>query len=265
MTSSLREYVSGPLSTETNGATAIRFSVLRWAAWAPGRETQAAWCQWAGSEAPADDYAALPQALPMMLRRRLSPFAQRLVSVINACALRLPPSRFVLSTRHGELARALNVLKDIEAETLPSPTDFSMSIHHALLGLLSIHSDNRLGHTALSAGSSSFGVGLMEAATCVAERPDENVIFVHADDQLPESYAAFREADDADLPLVVALGLGPPIGVPHDDISLQLAPRTANKTPSLSLATDFLRFFLSKARTARSVDKRSDWIWRRDT
>lgn len=263
MVSSLREITSNARSFDTGGA-AIRVSVVRWAAWAPGRETRSAWCQWAGYQAHGGDSEAPPQVLPMMLRRRLSPFAQRLVNVIGACALDLPPSRYVLSTRHGELARALNVLADIEAETLPSPTDFSMSIHHALLGLLSIHADNRLGHTAISAGWSSFGAGLLEAAACVAERPDEPVLLIHADSQLPESYASFRESDDADLPLILAFGLGPPTGTgSSDDISLQLASRTAGQAPSQSMALDFLRFFLSKAPSARSADRRSDWIWRR--
>jgi len=263
MTSILHELADGSLSTDTESAPAIRFSVSRWAAWAPGRETRTAWYQWAGNEPPDGDSAPPPQALPMMLRRRLSPFAQRLVNVINARALGLPSARYVLSTRHGELSRALGVLADIEAETLPSPTEFSMSIHHALLGLLSIHSDNRLGHTALSAGRSSFGAGLLEAAMCIAERPDEPVIMVHADDRLPEAYAAFRETDDAELPLIVALALGRPTAVPSDDISLQLAPRTGRQAPSVSMATDFLRFFLSRTPSGRSVDQRSDWIWRR--
>lgn len=263
MTSILHELAGGPFSSDTESATAIRFTVSRWAAWAPGRETRAAWYQWAGNEMADDDNAAPPQALPMMLRRRLSPFGQRLVNVINSCAVGLPPSRYVLSTRHGELSRALSVLADVEAETFPSPTDFSMSIHHALLGLLSIYSDNRLGHTALSAGCSSFGAGLLEAAMCVAERPNEPVIMVHADDRLPETYAAFREADDAELPLIVALGIGRPTGVPSDDILLQLAPRTGRQAPSTSMAADFLRFFLSRTPSARSVDQRSDWIWRR--
>jgi len=199
----------------------------------------------------------------MMMRRRLSPFGQHLVNAIAACAEGAPAARYVLSTRHGELSRALNILKDIEAETLPSPTDFSMAIHHALLGLLSIHSDNRMGHTALSAGWDSFASGLLEAAMCVAERPDQPVIVVHADEPLPEEYDAFREGDDTSLPLIVALTIGPPTGAPGEDISLELVPHSAEEAPSKTAATDFLRFFLSNASDAHAVGRRSDWVWRR--
>jgi hypothetical protein len=199
----------------------------------------------------------------MMLRRRLSPFGQRLFAVVGACAAGLPPARYVLSTRHGQLTRALAAVSAIEADELPSPTDFSMSIHHALLGLLSIHTGNRLGHTALSAGWDSFAGGLVEAAACVAERPEQPVILVHADETLPQAYDRFRETDDAALPLIVAIALGGPGGTTANDVALELVPAEADATPTPSMATDFLRFVLSEAQCAQATGRRLSWIWRR--
>jgi hypothetical protein len=241
---------------------ALRFSILNWSAWTPERETRAAWCSWAGASHDATN-ATPPANLPMLLRRRLSPFGQRLVEAINACAAGLPPARYVLSTRHGELARALKALDAIEADELPSPTDFSMSIHHALLGILSIHAGNRLGHTALSAGWDSFANGLLEAAACIAERPEEPVILVHADDKLPQDYDAFREADDAALPLVVAIALGRPGGAPTNDVTLEPRSAMAERPPTACMATDFLKFLLSDAPRAHAIGRRAQWIWRR--
>jgi beta-ketoacyl synthase-like protein len=240
----------------------LRFSILNWSAWTPGRETRAAWCSWAGVDHDGEPTTPAP-ALPMMLRRRLSPFGQRLVGAISDCAIGLPPARYVLSTRHGELTRALTVLDAIEADGMPSPTDFSMAIHHALLGLLSIHTGNRLGHTALSAGQDSFANGLLEAASCIAERPDEPVILVHGDDKLPSSYEAFREPDDAALPVVVALALGAPGRGPGRDVALELAPAGADSGPAACMAADFLRFFLSNEPHARASGRRTQWSWRR--
>jgi hypothetical protein len=199
----------------------------------------------------------------MMLRRRLSPFGQRVIGATSACAVGLPAARYVLSTRHGELTRALATLGAIETEGLPSPTDFSMAIHHALLGLLSIHAGNRGGHTALSAGRESFANGLLEATACIAERPNEPVILVHGDEKLPEGYEAFRESDDAALPLVMALALGPPGAKAGNDVTLELAPAATDAEPTVDMATEFLRFFLSNARCTRAVGRRTSWIWRR--
>ena len=241
---------------------ALRFSILNWSAWMPERETRDAWYLWAGANDVARN--ATPSAdLPMLLRRRLSPFGQRLVGAIDSCAAGLPPARYVLSTRHGELTRALAALDAIEIDGLPSPTDFSMSIHHALLGILSIHAGNRLGHVALSAGWDSFANGLLEAASCIAERPDEPVILVHGDDKLPPDYEAFRESDDAALPLIVAMALGGPGRTPDDDVTIELGTFAHDSTPTASMATDFLRFYLSKAARARANGRRTQWIWRR--
>jgi len=49
--------------------------------------------------------------------------------------------------------------------------DFSLGVHNALAGLLSVSTRNHGGHTALAAGIDSFGFGLMEAAVCLLERP----------------------------------------------------------------------------------------------
>ena len=98
--------------------------------------------------------------------------------------------------------------------------------------MLSIDAGNRLGHTALSAGWDSFANGLLEAAACIAERPDEPVILVHADDKLPQGYDAFREADDAALPLVVAIALGRPGGTSSGDVTLEPASAMVEMPPT---------------------------------
>src|SRR5262249_5530183 len=244
--------------SSVSAAGVLRFSILNWSAWMPGRETRDAWYSWAGAN--DDGGNATPSAdLPMLLRRRLSPFGQRLVGAINTCAAGLPPARYVLSTRHGELARALAALDAIEIGGLPSPTDFSMSIHHALLGILSIHADNRLGHTALSSGWDSFANGLLEAATCIAERPNEPVILVHGDDKLPPEYKEFRESDDGALPLIVAIALGAPGSTLDGDVTIELGALSDDLTPTASMAIDFLRFYLSKTARACANGRRTQW------
>lgn len=245
------------------GRIALQFSVLNWSAWSTERETRAAWRSWATGRADATEDDAAP-ALPMLLRRRLSPMGQRVVGAIGACAMGLPPARYILATRHGELSRALATLDGMRADGLPSPTDFSMSIHHALLGVMSIQSGNRLGHTALSAGRDSFMNGLLEAAACITENPDEPVILIYADQALPDDYQQFREADDAALPLVVAFALGRPGAAASPDIAIEYAPMASASAaePTASPAEAFLAFVLSGAPEACAIGERSHWIWR---
>ena len=246
------------------GRTALQFSVLNWSAWSTERETRAAWRAWATGGVEVIDEIATP-ALPMLLRRRLSPMGQRVVGAISACTMGLPPARYILATRHGELSRALATLDGMREDGLPSPTDFSMSIHHALLGVMSIQSGNRLGHTALSAGRDSFMNGLLEAAACIAENPDEPVILIYADQALPDDYQQFRESDDAALPLVVAFALGRAGAAAGPNIAIEYSPMASGSVaePTASPAEAFLAFVLSGAPEARAIGDRSQWVWRR--
>lgn len=241
----------------------LRFEVADWFAWTPTLENRAAWRDWAGApEQPAANDGDVLPVLPMMLRRRLSPFGQKVIGGALVCSGTVGSARYVFGTRHGELGRATRIFADIEAHQTPSPTDFSLSIHHALIGLLSIDARNRAGHTALSAGRDSFGYGLVESAACLAEHPDEPVLLIYGDEKLPADYDSFREADDALLPLVVVLALRqgrPGTGA----LSLRMVARGGNEDQSPSGAHDFLRFLLSGAPSATSVGDRLRWEWRR--
>lgn len=155
----------------------------------------------------------------------------------------------------------LGILGALDREELPSPAEFSMVVHHALTGLLSIGSGNTHGHTALAAGLDTFGFGLLEAVSCLAENPDQPVLFLYGDEELSGPYATFG-GDDAELPMVVALALRIP--QPSDDtIVFEAAPRAELGSPSVSVATSFLRFLLAEAPLATVEGCRMDWRWSR--
>src|SRR6202040_2382166 len=158
--------------------------------------------------------------------------------------------RYVLASRHGEFSRTLRILESLAALELPSPAEFSMSVHNALAGLLSIHFGNMRGHTALAAGVDTFGFGLMEAAACLAEQPQEPVLLIFGDEPLSREYATFG-TDDAGLPFVIALALRIP-GAGDGGILFNAVPRNSSTPPSRAAALDFLSFFLSGERGAVS-------------
>ena len=131
----------------------------------PGRETQADWLAWAvGATVPAEP-SRLPVALPAILRRRVTPVGQ--MAFRAACALSVPDAaRFIFCSRHGEFQRTLGILTALATGEPVSPAEFSLSVHNALAGLLSIAWHNRAGHTTIAAGADSFGSALIEAASC---------------------------------------------------------------------------------------------------
>lgn len=238
----------------------VRLFVRGWCAWTPERATRAAWRRWAGAPAAPGDDSALP-ALPMMVRRRTSLLGQKLIAAALTCGDAAQNARYVLASAHGELWRTIGIIDSVRQGELPSPAEFSLSVHHGLVGLLSIHTGNRLGHTALAAGPDSFGFGLLEAAASIAENPVEPVLLLYGDAPMPEEYAPFRTEDDAALPLAVALALGPAADE-GEAITLNSAP-TSGERRSESTALDFLRFLLSGAPRKVSRGARLDWELRR--
>jgi hypothetical protein len=243
-------------------AEGLRLAVTAWSAWAPGRETPGHWRAWAGATKTAGDAAeAVSGAVPMMLRRRATALGQKMIAGALACEETVRTGRYVLASRHGEFSRTLRILESLAAHELPSPAEFSMSVHNGLAGLLSIHSGNMRGHTALAAGIDTFGFGLMEAAACLAEQPREPVLFFFGDEPLSGEFDTFG-GDDVDLPLVVALALQTP-GAGDDGILFDAVPRNSNVRPTTAASIDFLRFLLSGAETAVSEGVRMTWTWRR--
>lgn len=263
-------------------ATDVTFGIRGWFAWKPGLETKAAWLAWAGS--PAPDEAAIEEnnliSLPMMLRRRMNGFGQKVVGA-SLATRGAEQSRYVFATRHGEFTTTLRILADLHQRTAPSPADFTMSVHHALAGLLSIKTGNKAGHTTISAGAETFAYGILEAATTILEQQPSTALLVSYDEPLPDAYGDFREEAEAELPLIVALEIVDPVVADHR-ITLSVEPSgtsviagTSESSGGDRLEADqrggqnipmgqrFLDFLLSGKPQDRFAGEIMTWIWRR--
>ncbi|WP_181832628.1 beta-ketoacyl synthase chain length factor [Bosea caraganae] len=236
----------------------MRFAVRNWFAWTSERISSAQWRDWAGP-CREDDFVP-PVALPLSLRRRATPMGQTLLAGALGFTEIVQEARYVQASRHGEFSRARQTLLALAQEEELSPAEFSMSVHHGLAGLLSIHAQNRQGHIALAAGTESFACGLLEAAACIAERPQTPILLLYADEKLPHEFAGLAGPESA-LPCVMVLGLTAP-RMDGDDIILTQEPASRPGDPSPSAALDFLRFLLSGEAQAVSHGEHWDWTWR---
>ncbi|WP_374650799.1 beta-ketoacyl synthase chain length factor [Dongia sp.] len=199
--------------------------------------------------------------LPMMLRRRVSPIGQKALGAAQACA-DIEQARYIIASRHGEFDRTVKILTALAEKEQPSPAEFSMSVHHGLAGLLSIHTGNRQGHTAVAASLDSFGYGLIEAAACLVEVPDRPVLLIYFDAPLPESYADFRPSAEADLPLAMALTLCPGALSAGDAAAISVSCAPAGEAgEGENLPLGFLRFLLGKSREDSALGGRMVWRW----
>lgn len=196
------------------------------------------------------------KGMPSLLRRRISPMGQEALALASSLPL-LDQARYVFSSRHGEFSRTLSILKRIAEQEALSPADFSLSVHHALISLLSIVQKNHKGHTAIAGGAESFGAGLIEAIGCLAENPEEPVLLLHCDDLLPEEYSVFNEAEDK--PMVFALLL---TGGEGPEYSFEVQPEKGG-TAHVSLACSFLTFIQGDEQQASVQMPDHLWLWER--
>lgn len=244
--------------------TSLPFRLTDWSAWTPECGTKAQWLAWAGVDEFARGVqgpAELSDPLPRVFRRRANTVGRAALSAATALA-HLEDARYVVSTRHGEFERMVSILEALTERETPSPAEFSMSVEHAIVGLLSIAAKNTQGHCAVSAGPESFCYGMLEAAACFVERPDQPVIFIYYDELPGGGFADLLPDREKQLPIVVALGMSD-IGKDEGDAMTIAALPRENGTSSACHARDFIRFVLEGAREAESGGNRMAWRWRR--
>ncbi len=230
----------------------------------PGNEPDVFWSAQTATPPPPRPPVPLP------LRRRVSPIGQAALRIAWALP-QVERARFVFASRHGEFDRTLTMLDQLAAQDAPSPADFSLGVHNALPGLLSICAKNRRGHTALAAGIDSFGFGLMEAAACLLEQPENPVMLVYYDAALPHGYPdTAPPCAETTLALAIALVAPPQPSIPLQtstppQTSIRIvmsATPTADTEPCDAAPVVFMRFLRTMAPEARATGERMIWHWR---
>lgn len=136
-----------------------------------------------------DDVAAIPS----QLRRRMPAFARETVRCGLELARAAPESELIFSSRHGDLTSNVELLCELSAQTLLSPTRFSVSVHNAPVGLIGQCLGTSASHTAIAGDEDTFMAGLTEAYARLVTREAQSVIVIHADVELPPIYSVFDE------------------------------------------------------------------------
>jgi hypothetical protein len=192
-----------------------------------------------------------------MLRRRLSSLARMVLHAAHDCAHDIPDARFVYASRHGELARTTTMLEALAARDGVSPAVFSMSVLNASTGMYSMLQKNFAPSTAISAGESSFGYGLLEACLQLEANPGQAVLFVYADEPAPAVYGG------VDRPGVRAHAVGLLLEASAPTrVSFSIAD--AKSIPSEGAQSrNFMRCLENGA--AQWSDGQKVWAWKRES
>ncbi|MCW2268620.1 hypothetical protein D3C77_503610 [compost metagenome] len=235
----------------------ITFDISQWRAWAPGLQTTADWQHWSQASQPfaPTDQAPDVSFLPAMQRRRLSRLARMAFAVGWPLAEGLEDLPLVFVCRHGETPRTFALLSDLAREQPLSPTQFSLSVHNAVIGLWSIMRDSSAEMTALAGAGDGFEQGVLEAAGLLHDGAPAVLLIVV--EELPPQ--AYRDWVD-DVPFDYALAL---LLTPGDTWTLAQQSSTTSHPDNEPHALCWLRNLLTGQVTFTHTGKRRSWTWRR--
>ena len=178
-----------------SSACSHSFSVDAWHCSAPGLETVDDWRRWLANPgaATADTKAPALKQIPPILRRRFNTLGKH---AAHACLSVLTDGESIPSifaSRHGDTDLTLSLLEDIGRGEPLSPTSFSLAVHNAVSGLLSIAREDRGQVTAIAANDSLLLQALFESISQLQHA--QRVLCVIYDAPLPALYQPYCRSD----------------------------------------------------------------------
>lgn len=147
---------------------------------------------------PSDGYLTKQEALtisetpdvsiiPLMLRRRLNLLGRACGSEILKHLKNNEIMPIVYCSQHGDIERTTKVLNELADDQPVSPMHFSLAVHNAICGILSIQTGLTSNISTIAAGQEGLVPVLLEASGILLSGA-EKVLCVICDVTLPEIY-----------------------------------------------------------------------------
>ncbi|MGZ8188759.1 MAG: beta-ketoacyl synthase chain length factor [Methylosarcina sp.] len=227
------------------------FIIQKWAAWPTGQSD---------AEDPEQERALL-SGVPKMLKRRLSPLARTVFCAANQCLEDNAALPVVFSSSHGELGRTFAMMELLEAGEEISPTTFSLSVHNAIAGLLSMAWQNKLQSTVIAPGEEGMAPAFIEALGLLEEGA-EQVLLVFYD----EPVAAFYPIEPYKLSTGQRCALALRVGKTGQGLPLKLSvlPATGDDGEQPWQLPAFTRFLAEPEEPLTLKTPRHSWRWEKN-
>lgn len=243
-------------------ASGVRFSVAAHAAWSPGATTAQAWQEWAAAPYRLGEGGEPGvRQMPAMLRRRAGFLGKMALEAAYQCLGEQREVPCVFVSRHGEVARAVDLLGELARNIPLSPTGFGLAVHNASAGLFSIARADHANHIALAAGDSSTEHAVIEACALLADGAP-SVLLVVYDCPLPPVFAGFADVEEqphAWAWLMTAAG-DEAIGLAWTAAPVGVLPQGQG---ALSPGLEVLRFYLGGDQCLERQAGARRWTWSR--
>ena len=194
--------------------------ISRFSAWAPGVENAEEWKEWAQGKREILSVTDSPALMytDSKFRRRLSQISKMTVQVVNDLLPVGDDTKMIFLSFRGELSRQYKVNKMIIEDNSILPAAFSLSVFNAPAALASMAFGLKGGYTAIYPASFASGISLAEAAFFCDE--SEQLLFVYADEKVPDEYADVHSEEHPPLAFGLLLTRKPEPAPGHLSIPL---------------------------------------------
>ncbi len=196
------------------------------------------------------------QQIPALQRRRLSDLTK--ISLHLAFAHQIAADTpVVFASRHGDLHKTSQLLKQVATDDDVSPTQFALSVHNAMVGQYSILTQHQAQHSSVAAADASLHYGVLEAWTLLQCNECDQVLVVYADQRLPDIYADFDTHPTVDHGMSLLLSKNP-VGS-----HLRLLRQSHNQLGYKHEAFELQRFLQGTSPNIQITTRREQWCWQR--
>lgn len=184
------------------------------------------------------------KGIPALLRRRLTKLARVVVESISLLEEKRDAPQeqlsWVCASRYGDMERIYNMLAAIKRGDVLSPTDFSLSVYNAIIGVSSIATHNTKPHTTVSSIHDCLLYGLLEAyGKAKSHMCDVGLIYY---DQTPGQYLFDNQGDTPQIEAFLCV-ISPSYHVGDLKLELSFSKYKGNEkeAPPLKSLVEFLR------------------------
>lgn len=174
--------------------------------------------------------------IPLMLRRRLNLLGRACGSEILKHLEIMP---IVYCSQHGDIERTTRILNELADDQPVSPMHFSLAVHNAICGILSIQTGLTSNISTISAGQEGLVPVLLEA-TGILLSGAEKVLCVICDVTLPEIYQ--DEQSLPKIPYAISFVVSKSEGI---HLALTQLPQHLDEQKIIQLPTCLIEFLSS--------------------
>ncbi len=207
--------------------------------WAPGLgEDSELWEEWANDiieilqtkESPKLEYT------DPLFRRRLSQITKMTVHVIHRLLEKThidKETKIVFVSTRGEIEREFTINKGLIEDNMILPAGFSLSVFNTPVSSATLAFGLKGGYSVIYPSKGNFSDAFKTAVAPLLAGTEENIIFVYADELVPELYAEKRPENNYPFAFACVISNKKKEGICIDDFS------------SVSFSSfDFLKFLL---------------------